>query len=384
MPVTGLSGAVFRNAALSLVLAFSGASAAPADIPAATNDFTSASSQNFAHAKTPKRRGKAPRAPGPYQGGPKAWLYMNAETGDVLDQFNATREIEPASLAKEMTAIVVFDALRSNKLRAQQRLPLADAGAVERQGAVTLRRKTGIAVGTFLSVDSLLAATAVASAADATITLAKGVCGDEACFTELMNQKVREILAVQEGARSSTYFTNSHGMPGNRTTALDLAKIHRYMIKNYPNESKYFSQTSYTIQGRDYPGHNKLLIEYECKNRLHIPYKCMEVSKTGFFRAAGFGIVGSASWNGYRVIGVQMGHVSSAQRNAALANGLDLHFRQLEQSGAPKTPSARWHFPSLPSNPPVEPEPDPTPDEEISRAPAVLPGRGYDQMAAKP
>lgn len=372
MHLSHLSNGLFRNATLALALVFAATAAViPVEAEAAPRSASQKKKQKKPQA-SPKKRG------GGYQGGPKAWIYINAETGAVLAQSDATKEIEPASLTKEMTAIVVFDALRQKKLRLGDMLPLAAAAQAAGQGAVTLQGKTGLRPGALLSVDTLLAATAVASAADATVTLARGVCGDEDCFTDLMNKKVRQILNVKDGERSSTYFSNSHGMPGNRTTAQDLAKIHLYMIKTYPKESRYFAMTSYKINGRDYPGHNRLLVEYECKNRLHMLYKCLEASKTGFFRAAGFGIVGSASWNGYRIIGVQMGHASSAQRNQALVNGLDLHFKNLEQSGAPKSSSARWHLPSLGDNPPVEPEPDPEhlPEEQQSRAPALSPPRG--------
>lgn len=346
-----LSHRFLRHAALALTLVFTGAAMMPVAAEAASRKT------DVRKKGSPK---KAPRRNAPaYQGGPKASIYINAETGEILAESGATKSIEPASLTKEMTAIVVFDALKAKKLSLNDTLPLAAAPGPEADGAVTLRRKTGTTPGTPLSVHTLLAATAVASAADATVTLAKAVCGDEDCFTDLMNEKAREILGVRPGERSSTHYVNSHGMPGNRTTAQDIARIHRYMIETYPQESRYFSLTSYEINGRTYPGHNALLVDYKCKNALGLPYKCMEASKTGFFRKAGFGIVGSAAWNGYRVIGVEMGHPSAAGRNRKMQDGLDRSFQQLERSHAPKTASQPWHFPSMGKQPPIEPEPEP-------------------------
>ncbi|MBI2234013.1 MAG: D-alanyl-D-alanine carboxypeptidase [Micavibrio aeruginosavorus] len=322
-----LSHRFLRHAALALTLVFTGVAMMPVDADAASNKKTDVRKKGSPK-KAPSQKAQRKKAPA-YEGGPKAWIYVNAETGEILAESGAAKSIEPASLTKEMTAIVVFEAIRAKKLSLNDTLPLAAAPGPEADGAVTLRRKTGTTPGTPLSIHTLLAATAVASAADATVTLAKAVCGNEDCFTDLMNKKVREILGVRPGERSSTHYVNSHGMPGNRTTAKDLAKIHQYMIETYPRESRYFSLTSYEINGRTYPGHNALLVDYKCRNSLGLPYKCMEASKTGFFRKAGFGIVGSAAWNGYR------------------------------GSHAPKTASQPWHFPSMGKEPPMEPEPEP-------------------------
>jgi D-alanyl-D-alanine carboxypeptidase len=161
-------------------------------------------------------------------------------------------------------------------------------------------------------------------------------------------------------------------MPGNRSTAYDLAKIHQYMIKNYPRESHYFAKTSYTVNGRKYPGHNRLLVDYECENALGLRYRCLEASKTGYFAKAGFGIVGSAAWNGYRVIGVELGHASAAGRNRKFQDGLDRSLKELERDGVPKTASQPWHFPPFGPRPPVEQEPDPDPaPEENPDSPTV-------------
>lgn len=359
MRFSSLSAGFFRSAALALTLVFATtAGFGPVDAEAAQRGRSH-------QKKSPPKKKRAPLQ----QTDSRAFIYINAETGEVLAASAPDKQIEPASLAKEVTAMVVFDALRSGKLSLKQKLPLASAGAAERRGPVLLRTKAGLGIGTRLSVDTLLQATAVASAADATVTLAKGVCDDDGgCFTALMNSKVRQILQVPEGARSSTYFVNSHGMHGNRTTARDLAKIHQYMIKTYPRESRYFGMTSYKVNGRAYPGHNGVLVDYECLNTFGLPYKCLDASKTGFLQVSGYCIVGSAVWNGYHIIGVEMGHKTAAARNRILQEGLDRHFRTLEKNGAPKMTPKPWHFPSILPKPPVEVEPQlaPEPEEDES------------------
>lgn len=350
---------------ISLAVLFAGASLVPDDAEAARK----------------ARPAKAKKAkPAPYGGGPRATIYMNAETGEILGQHDPDKTIEPASLTKEVTAMVVFDALRSGKLKPGTTLPLASVPALEGAGAVTLRKsalrkKAPIPAGTPLTVDTLLSATAVLSAADATVTLARGICGNEQCFTDMMNDKVRDILKVPAGQKSSTVFANSHGMPGNRSTARDLAEIHRYMISTYPKEARYFAKTDFSVRGVTYSGHNALLVDYECRNSLNLAYRCLEASKTGFFRAAGFGIVGSAAWNGYRVIGVEMGYTSAGARNQKLREGLDSALKKLDASGAPKTATQPWHFPSIGPRPNVDPEPGPEEDSEEEDLPAMTRNR---------
>ncbi len=347
MYLSGLSREFFRNAGMALVLVFAASAAMiPAEADAGQKKKPVAAQKASPKASPKKASGNGAKK----KQAPKilrAYLYMNAETGDVLEEFNARMPLEPASLTKEVTAMVVFDALRSGQLRLDQRLPLASAGAVERRAPVLLRNRAGLALGAQLSVDELLQATAVASAADATVTLAKGICGSEACFVSLMNRKVREILGVPPDGKSTTIFTNSHGMPGNRSTAFDLARIHRHMIREYPDESRYFGATSYSVNGQSRPGHNAPLAEYTCESSVGLSYKCLERSKTGFIGASGSCIVGDAIWNGYHVIGIEMGHGSAVSRNRVFQQGLDRNFRLLEAANAPKTAPRPSRFPPL-------------------------------------
>jgi D-alanyl-D-alanine carboxypeptidase len=311
-----------------------------------------------AKAKKPhavKVRKKAPAKPArkTYDGGPKAMVVLNANTGEILYQDRSHERRQPASMTKMVTAMVVFDALRAGKLKLTDKLPLA--GTKGLNGPVTLVKGTGGRVhpGSLLSVDTLLAATAVKSAADATNTLAEGVCGNVDCFVDLMNKKAAEIL----GGTKTTHFANPHGMPDpdQYSTAYDLAKIIQYMRNNYPEESRYFGMTSYEVNGKSYPGHNDLLVDYTCTNAVGLPYRCMMLSKTGWFLAAGSGGAYQAAGYGYEVTAVSLGNKSAAERDQKVRYYLDWAFKTLQASNAPKI-KQHWHFPNF-KNVPVEKEP---------------------------
>jgi D-alanyl-D-alanine carboxypeptidase (penicillin-binding protein 5/6) len=57
-----------------------------------------------------------------------------------------------------------------------------------------------------------------------------------------MNDKAKEI------GMSSTNFANSSGInnPDNYSTVRDIAKMSKYLIKNYPNYYEYFKVTEFT------------------------------------------------------------------------------------------------------------------------------------------
>jgi D-alanyl-D-alanine carboxypeptidase (penicillin-binding protein 5/6) len=311
---------------------------------------------------------------------------INAETGEILECNPAPEgcfdKRAPASTTKLMTAMIVFDALRSGKLHLQDRHPLVPIGASADdggQGAVALQRKTlkagkktifAVPVGTQLTVDTLLSAVAVSSAADATMTLSTAICGTSDCIVDLMNQKLAVIFKDNPHGLH-TNFANAHGMPNRDqyTAAYDQAVIGAYLGNNYYKEATtYFSQTSYEANGYNFPGHNRMLVNYTCTNSAFLPYKCMEFGKTGFFRTpepgglpAMFCITAVAARNGYRVSGSTLGYPSDAARNTEEARVLNSAFTQLERRHAPTLPKGRpmpLHFPSLTPDPTVEPEPD--------------------------
>lgn len=303
-------------------------------------------------------------------------IIMDAETGDVLECNNCYDKAPPASLTKVLTAIVGFDAIRSGKISLDgPATPLSEAKKVEANGALTLNRRYGIRPGTPLSLDAIFSAIAVTSAADASITLSKMVCGDANCIVDMMNEKLKVILKDDPSTLAKMSFTNPHGMPDKNqyVTAYGVAKIMQYMVHNYPEESEYFGKTGYKLNGRTIPGHNQLLVDYNRKS-LFNPYSCtMEAGKTGYFYKAGSNIVVSARCDGHRVIVVDIGEPSAKARNIKTAALMDKGFDILERSNAPRRLDTKPHLPAiLTPHPNVGPEPDAeTVNPALAKSPAA-------------
>lgn len=298
--------------------------------------------------KTPQKQ-PVQKARG-YQGGPKAFILMNAQTGEILAESNAEADRQPASIAKVMTALLVFDEFRKGTLKPEQMLALTDGAALRADGNRTLGKPGGrIRTGTPLSVDTLLRSLLVYSACDAAETLAQKIGGSEREFAALMTEKAYKI------GMTNTRFTNSSGRedPRQITTAKDMAILYSHLLKTYPQYMDYLALTSFDVGGSMIKGHNKILVDYTCRDQTQAEFQCTS-GKTGYFRRAGFNGVFSATWDGYQIVAVSFGSRSPAARNQLIASLFDTGFAKLRQSNAPRTHFAQKPAPAKPT--PLDPE----------------------------
>jgi D-alanyl-D-alanine carboxypeptidase len=118
-----------------------------------------------------------------------------------------------------------------------------------------------------------------------------------------------------------TTFRNASGLhnPQQVTTARDMAKLARYLIKRYPQYYTYFSTREFSYRGASFHNHNRLMDRY----------KGMDGLKTGFIGQSGFNLVASAVRDNHRLIGVVFGGRTAASRDAHMAQLLDDGFKQV-------------------------------------------------------
>src|SRR5690606_24969698 len=101
----------------------------------------------------------------------KAWLTLDADSGQINASQTPDENVEPAALTRLLAADVVFDALENKRLRLDQR------GDVSEQAWRTERSRLFIARTTQVSVDELLQGVIVQSGNDASVALAEAVAG---------------------------------------------------------------------------------------------------------------------------------------------------------------------------------------------------------------
>jgi len=203
-------------------------------------------------------------------------VLMDAATGRVLYEQNASQRSLIASTTKIMTALL---AIEECDLRWEVRVPKEAVGV---EGSSLYLKENEI-----LTVEELLYGLMLHSGNDAAVTLAMHCSGSVEAFAEKMNRKA-EALGL-----ANTHFVNPHGLDGEEhfSTAYDLARLTAYAMED-PVFRKIVSTKTITFGHRTFTNHNKLLWQYEHAVGV----------KTGYTNAAGRILVSAAEKNGRRLI----------------------------------------------------------------------------------
>jgi len=224
-------------------------------------------------------------------------LVFDPATGEVISQERAGEPWYPASLTKLMTAYIVFQDLRSGRLKPDQRL-LVSATAAKQPPS-----KLGTPAGSTIPLDMALQSLLVYSANDMAIVLAEASAGDVQSFVRRMNATARAI------GMTGSHYANPNGLFDERqvVTARDLGLLASAILRDFPEHNHYFSQPFVKVGKRRLANHNSLLRQM----------KTADGMKTGFVCNSGFNLIGSATQNGQRLVAVVLG-ANSPQRRTDL------------------------------------------------------------------
>lgn len=238
-----------------------------------------------------------------------ASLVMDADTGMILHQRNANKSLHPASLTKIMTLLLLFEEIQRGNIRLKDRIYISN------HAASMVPSKLNLPVGSSIRVKDAIYALSIKSANDVAAAVAEHIGGTEATFARMMTRRAHEL------GMSRTYFKNASGLHNKYqiSTARDMAKLARYIIKTHPQYYARFSRKSFSYGGKTYKTHNKLMKTYAG----------MDGMKTGYISASGFNLVASAKRNDRRLIGVVFGGRTSKSRNAHMASLLDKGFKRI-------------------------------------------------------
>lgn len=224
----------------------------------------------------------------------KAWVTLDANSGQVIAALNPDEPIEPASLTKIMSAYVVFEAIENKRLSLSQTVNISEA-AWRTEGS-----RTFVKLNSQVSIDDLLQGLIVQSGNDATVALAEAVAGSESAFATLMNQE-----AAKMGLKG-THYVNSTGLPdpAHLTTVRDMAVLAKNLVNRFPQYLHYYSEKEFT--------YNK--IKQHNRNRLLWIDTTVDGLKTGHTKSAGYCLVATALRDGRRVVSVVVGAPSDSAR----------------------------------------------------------------------
>lgn len=239
-----------------------------------------------------------------------SYILQDFQSGKVLGENNADVKLAPASLTKIMTVYVVFRELASGHLH------LDDLATISKKAWSTSGSKMFVEVNSQVKVEDLLKGVIIQSGNDASVALAEHVAGSEEVFAAMMNQQAERL-----GMKNS-HFINSDGLPmeGHYTTARDLAILTTALIKEFPDQYRWFSQKEFT--------YNK--IKQQNRNVLLGRDSSVDGVKTGHTEEAGYCLVASALRNDMRLISVVMGASSVNARAVQNQTLLNYGFRFYE------------------------------------------------------
>jgi D-alanyl-D-alanine carboxypeptidase len=237
-------------------------------------------------------------------------LTVDARTGTILFQNDADGLRHPASLTKMLTLYVLFQDLKSGRIKRSTQL------RVSARAASMAPSKLGLRAGSTISVDDAIKALVTKSANDVAATIAENLGGTEANFAGRMTRVARSI-----GMSRST-FKNASGLPNPAqvTTARDMATLGLRLMRDFPQYYPYFRIQAFNFKGRIIKSHNRLVGHFEGTDGI----------KTGYIAAAGYNLVTSTRRGDKRLVGVVLGARSGGSRNSYMQVMLEKMFAKAQ------------------------------------------------------
>ena len=238
----------------------------------------------------------------------KTAILMDYDSEEILYELEPDMSIYPASMTKIMTAIIVFDLLKDNKLNLDDKFLIS-----EKAWRLSQSRYSSmfLMINDEVSVENLLKGIIVASGNDACIAIAEGIAGSEENFADIMNEKASEIGMV------NTNFANSSGInnPDNYSTARDI----------HPNFYELFKEKTFTW---DRTGGDPITQG----NRNPLLYKRVGVDgiKTGYLAVEKYSLASTMKREERRLIAVASGFQSKTARSNGSLKLLSWGFRNTD------------------------------------------------------
>lgn len=159
-----------------------------------------------------------------------SYIVMEASTGQVICEQDADAKRSPASITKIMTLLIIFEHLKSRRIRLDDQVTTS-AYAMSMGGSQVYLEE-----GETQTLDTMIKCIAVASGNDASVAVAEYIAGSESEFVKLMNEKA-EALGMQ-----NTHFEDCCGLSdsdNHYSSAKDVAIMSRELITKYPEVFNY-------------------------------------------------------------------------------------------------------------------------------------------------
>lgn len=212
---------------------------------------------------------------------------IDVESGRLLYEKDAHKQMRIASLTKIMTAIVAIE----NSDDLQEKVKVGPHAVGVEGSSIYLQQ------GEEVPLEHLLYGLMLRSGNDAAVAIAEHVGGSLEGFVMLMNEKT-EYLGLEQ-----THFANPHGLdaPEHYSSAADLARLTAYALRN-PDFKKIVSTPIKTVPWPGEEWHRK----WYNKNKMLRLYPGADGVKTGYTKLSKRTLVSSATRDGRQLATVTL------------------------------------------------------------------------------
>jgi len=243
----------------------------------------------------------------------KSAILIEESTGEILYEYNSHEKLEPASMTKMMSLLLIMESIEKGVIKLDQVITVSENASSMGGSQILLE------TGEQMSVDDLLKGITIASGNDAVVALAEAIAGTEENFVKMMNDKLKKL------GLADSNFKNCHGLDeeGHYSSAYDMAFIAKELVKH----KKILEYSSiYETYLRENTDKKIWLVN---TNKL-VRFKAgVDGLKTGYTEGAGYCLTATMKKDDMRVIATVMGEPSSTIRNNEVSSMLDYAFAQV-------------------------------------------------------
>ena len=250
-------------------------------------------------------------------------ILMDADSGAVLFQFNPDELAPPASMSKLMTLAVLFRAIKSGQVKLDDEFLMSE-NAWRKGGGPSGTSAMFVPLGSRAKVDELIRGIIIQSGNDAAIAVAENMAGSEEAFAVQMAEEAKRIGLTKSSFRNATGLHH----PEHLMTARELARLGRFLTKEYPEYAPIFVQREmfYTENKAPFKKHR-----FINRNPLVFMNVGAEGLKTGHLRESGYGIVATAKQDQRRLLLVINGLATEADRKDEARRLLEWGFKAFSE-----------------------------------------------------
>ncbi|KMK74830.1 D-alanyl-D-alanine carboxypeptidase [Alkalihalobacillus pseudalcaliphilus] len=247
-------------------------------------------------------------------------LLIDQKSGEILYDQLAEQRMYPASITKIITGIIAIE--QGN---------LEDIVKVSKEATEVIGTRVYLLEDEEVTLEKLVQGLLINSGNDAGTAIAEHMDGSEEAFAKRMNDFVQEEIGVE-----NTNFTNPHGLfdEDHYTTALDMARITQYAMKNETFQEIVSTKDMEWIgEGWETTlyNHHRLLWDYEGTTGV----------KNGFVSQSGYTLVTSAERDDQEFIAVTL---KSANARTAYQDTIQLLNYGFEHFETGKVPENKQFF----------------------------------------